>query len=919
MALAPRWLRARIGVRVASALAAAAVVAIALLVGGAALVLLVDRSLTHSVQDDAVQRAEAIADRMHGNYGRRVDPDGDGGRPVYTPKENAVEALDALARGDDQIAQILVDYTRHDTGVYTLTRTSSAATDAVMSSLRPRPGQVMVDDSVLVKGEDGWTHHAVVAAVGGTTTTSPSANYVVLYAGLLRPVDAARDTVLKGLLLGVPMLILIAGAATYVFAGRALRPVEAMRTRVSEMSEKDLSQRVPVPPTRDEIGRLAETMNGMIARLEHAQGQQRRFVADASHELRSPLATIRAGLELMHAGGADDASTLGALQRETERIGRLVDDLLLLARADERGMRPRRDEVDLDDVAEAERSRPTDGSVATEVHAEPVRIIGDRSQLVRVLRNLVDNARRHARSRVLVTVTREHDVAVLSVADDGPGVPAADRERVFERFVRLDDARARTDGGSGLGLAIVSEVVAAHGGAVTVGDAPGGGALFQVRLPAVVLPPLDELPEDELPEDEAAVDGVRVDGVRVSGAAARVDGVRVNGAGARANGARVDGAQVDGAQVDGAQVDGAQVDGVRVDGARVDETPVGGAEVGAAPVGGAEVGGAQVGEVPGGEVPGAAEAGHAGASTGGVPLESAGRNGSVRGAGRNGGRVSNGRVSNGGRVRNGVPAARTPVEGDRPGAARTPGAPTADRSGAVEVPAGRTPTPAGGLPYGGKAAVEAGSGPDRAGAAGRTGEPSAGGDPADVPPTLRLPVVGPRGVDVVGGGAGSGVVGSATAGSGAVRADAAGSGSVGSPAGSASAAGGDDPARDDPARDDPARDDPARDDPARDDPARDDPARDDPARDDPARDDPAHDDPGGDDPARDDPAHDDPGGDDPHGSGASTVPPVPARRSTTDRPRPAPVTDVEARRDPLTTPWGFPRVEQGAQSGSTIR
>jgi signal transduction histidine kinase len=241
------------------------------------------------------------------------------------------------------------------------------------------------------------------------------------------------------------------------------------------------------------VGRLAETMNAMISRLEDAQGVQRRFVADASHELRSPLATIGAGLELMQSGSSD-AATVAAMRGETERLGRLIDALLLLARADERGLQPRSEEVDLDEIAEAEQGRPADGGAHIEVHAEPVRVIGDRSQLVRVLRNLVDNAHRHARSQVLVTVVRQGEFAVLEVADDGPGVPAAERARVFERFVRLDDARARADGGSGLGLAIVAEVVAAHGGDVELEESALGGALFRVRVPAV---PGDRAPDSE--------------------------------------------------------------------------------------------------------------------------------------------------------------------------------------------------------------------------------------------------------------------------------------------------------------------------------------------------------------------------------------------------------------------------------------
>ncbi|HEY0812323.1 MAG TPA: HAMP domain-containing sensor histidine kinase [Pseudonocardia sp.] len=486
MALAPRWLRARIGVRVASALSAATVVAVALVIAGAALILLVGHSLSRSVEQDALQQAQAVATRMHGNYGKRVDDE-------FTPKENAVEALDTLiGSGDPAVGQIMVDYSDDQKGGgWAMQAGSDRAPAFPMTTLRPDVGKAAVVPSASVELADGAPMHAVLVAVGGFTTAGDAMHFVVFYATPLAAVDAAQNTVLYYLLFGVPLLIVVVGAATYVFAGRALRPVEAIRTQVASMTEKDLAQRVPVPAARDEVGRLADTMNAMIGRLERAQDVQRRFVADASHELRSPLSTIGAGLELLQ-DGSGDLATVTALRGETERLGRLVDDLLLLARADERGIQPRREEVDLDEIVQSERTRPSDGVVRVEVKAEHVRVIGDRGQLIRVLRNLVDNAHRHARSHVLITLSRDGALAALDVADDGPGVPAADRRRVFERFVRLDDARARADGGSGLGLAIVAEVVAAHGGQVRVEPNPDGGALFRVRLPAAELPVEDE-------------------------------------------------------------------------------------------------------------------------------------------------------------------------------------------------------------------------------------------------------------------------------------------------------------------------------------------------------------------------------------------------------------------------------------------
>jgi signal transduction histidine kinase len=228
-------------------------------------------------------------------------------------------------------------------------------------------------------------------------------------------------------------------------------------------------------------------MNRMLGRLEEGQARQRRFIADASHELRSPVASIRQHAEV--AISHPELTSVGELSEtvyaENRRVERLVDDLLLLARADEHTLQLRRRPVDLDDLVFDEARRLRD---ATDLRIETTavsagRVSGDAASLRRVLRNLGDNAARHARAHVAFALG-EHDGAVqLDVDDDGPGIPADDRQRVFERFVRLDDARARDRGGSGLGLAIVAEVVSAHGGAITISDSGLGGARVQVRFP----------------------------------------------------------------------------------------------------------------------------------------------------------------------------------------------------------------------------------------------------------------------------------------------------------------------------------------------------------------------------------------------------------------------------------------------------
>ena len=461
------WLRARRGVRVVTSLAAALSVAVVLLLAGAALVLLTDRILRDTVQETALQQATVVAQRVEANFEDDVEKNAD----------------DATAKRGD-LVQVVRDYDPDGpSDIDVIGASNPLWSVGPMSSLMPSPGQVEVDRSEWVTYRDGIeeddpevTEEVLVVAYGA----SVKGRDIVVYAAQpLEQVHDAVETVFRLAVVGIPLLVLITGTVTYLAAGRALRPVEAIRARVA--TTRDPSVRVPVPAARDEVGRLAETMNEMLARLQAGQAVQRRFVADASHELRSPLATIATGLELLSRGDAD-RDTITALRGETERLGRLVDALLLLARADESGLRPRFEDVDLDEVAEAERLRPA-GRIVPRIEAAHVRVVGDRGQLGQVVRNLVDNACRHARSTVVVSVGHAGEYAALDVSDDGPGVPAEQRTRVFERFVRLDDARARADGGAGLGLAIVAEVVAAHGGTVDVVGSPLGGALFRVRLP----------------------------------------------------------------------------------------------------------------------------------------------------------------------------------------------------------------------------------------------------------------------------------------------------------------------------------------------------------------------------------------------------------------------------------------------------
>lgn len=290
-------------------------------------------------------------------------------------------------------------------------------------------------------------------------------------------------------------VLLMAGLAllSWFLVGRSLRPVERLRQGASDISGAERLDRLPVPEAQDEIRRLAVTLNDMLGRLEAAAVKQRSFVSDAAHELRSPIAAVRTQLEvaLAHPDVVDPLDTAREALDELERLRRIVDDLLILARLDEPSDDQRRKAVDLRSLCVDVAERMVDSRVPIAVvDGQPVNVPGDKLGLARVVWNLLDNAVRHAESAVTVDVRPVPGNAELTVTDDGPGVPIGERERIFERFTRLDDARARDDGGTGLGLAIVREIVHAHGGSVQVVDAsPGPGAWFVVHLPAPNSPP----------------------------------------------------------------------------------------------------------------------------------------------------------------------------------------------------------------------------------------------------------------------------------------------------------------------------------------------------------------------------------------------------------------------------------------------
>lgn len=433
--------------RVRTTAAAAVVVGAALAAGSLGLVTANRQTLTADVERSVRFHAEQLAEQLNAG----ADP-----------------ASLAVGEGEDLFVQIL---------------DREGRVERASADLRGRPplADVSPGESRAVAIPDEEEPFLVAAE------DTDDGGHVVLVARSTEHVEESTEVVVTLLSVGVPVLVLLVGLTTWLVVGRTLRPVDAITREVREVTVNQLYRRVPVPGGGDEIARLAATMNGMLDRLEDGQARLRRFVADASHELRSPIAAIRqhAEVAVVHPAHTSVPDLAGAVLAESLRLQQLVDDLLLLARLDARPAANRRP-VDLDDLvfAEAARLRATT-SVRVDVSGVSAgRVDGDEPALLRMVANLASNAARHATAAVTFSLAARDGLVELTVDDDGPGVPEADRERIFDRFVRLDAARARDDGGAGLGLSIVAGVVAAHGGKVGVASAPAGGARFAVTLPA---------------------------------------------------------------------------------------------------------------------------------------------------------------------------------------------------------------------------------------------------------------------------------------------------------------------------------------------------------------------------------------------------------------------------------------------------
>lgn len=445
-----------LSLRVRLVLLSTAALAIGLAIGVIALTAVLRFGLERATDDAAARTTDEVASLL--DEGRLPDPIPVGGTTLVQVLDEQGRVLAASAGADRLVAALPPEEV---SAALTGPRTVSGASFGVNGPMR------------------------VIARQAGPAA-SPGVVVVGVPAG---DIDDAVRIARTALIVGYAVLLAVLAAVAWRLVGATLRPVEELRAGAEKITGAGSTDTLPVPRSADEIRRLADTLNGMLDRLESSRRRQRAFVADAAHELRSPLASLRTQLDVALVTGTEpDTADLLA---EVDRLTGLVDDLLMLARADD-AVPPAREVLDLADLAQEVVARYADARVPVTLvptDAGDLLVEANPTALARVLANIVDNAVRYASTGVVVTVGSAADgTAVLDVTDDGPGIPDADRARVFERFTRLQDARDRNTGGSGLGLAIVGELVRQQGGSVTLNDkSPGGdppGLRVEVHLPS---------------------------------------------------------------------------------------------------------------------------------------------------------------------------------------------------------------------------------------------------------------------------------------------------------------------------------------------------------------------------------------------------------------------------------------------------
>jgi heavy metal sensor kinase len=463
--------------------------AIVIVVASVVFVHLLAAGLRSSLDANLRARADAVVPLLDG-----VAANANAGHPVATMRgqgEGITQVFDASGQ---------------------LVASSSGADDVALLNQRDiaRAHHTIVSRTVVLGGTStaqGSTAQGTAKANGSThggerfqllayPVARPGGTWVVMVGGSLEGTDAAIQRVTNAALLGGPPAVVIAALGAWLLASAALRPVERMRRQVAEISDGERDTEIEVPVTRDEIAALARTMNDLLGRLQEALERERGFVADAGHELRTPLAILRAELELASRPGrsrAELASAVGAAAEETNRLARLADSLLLLARSDSRHTL-RLQPTDLHHLLETAVDRARAAAQANDIELlleapRPLDAEIDPDRIRQAVDNLLDNAIRHAAPSTIVSVHAHNESknVVIEVTDHGSGFPADFLPHAFERFSRADSARSRSAGGTGLGLAIVQSIARAHGGRAVATNPPEGGASVRIELPAAHL------------------------------------------------------------------------------------------------------------------------------------------------------------------------------------------------------------------------------------------------------------------------------------------------------------------------------------------------------------------------------------------------------------------------------------------------
>jgi len=470
MTASPGLRRRHGGVRLDATVVATLVVTATLTVGAMVLVSMIRSELNQSVETTIVTRAQDLAQLAR-----------TGSMPGLIPTSRGVTAQ--VIDADDRV----------------VASTGDIEGQGPITAIAAVPGEVVtITLTTLDQGDDdqdeggeGDGEGPYLTAIAGI---DDSASARVIVAGSLAAVEEAAAALVPLLVGGIPLLAIVVALTTWLLVGRTLRPVRAMTAEADRITVTDFGRRIPLPEPDDEIRRLGETLNQMLDRLQRSVVRQRRFVADASHELKSPVASLLTMSEVAFQN--PERITMNRFTAdvgiEARRLSLLVDDLLTLARSDEGAFTLEPVPFDLADLVNEETAHLAATGIEVNLdRATSSPVVADRRRLAQVVRNLVGNAARHGRKRIWIEIGHVEGALELLVADDGPGIAKTDRERVFERFVRLDDSRGRAEGGTGLGLAVAHAIVQAHRGTIEIIDDPRyPGAVVRIRLP-------DLLPGDE--------------------------------------------------------------------------------------------------------------------------------------------------------------------------------------------------------------------------------------------------------------------------------------------------------------------------------------------------------------------------------------------------------------------------------------